>query len=98
MITLAAQLEIPYNISETNNTGYINISPNATATGACGKQLQTITLQWKNNLNLTNNVTFTFERKNVNSTKFDLGLINAIVVADNSTLPGINGNFIVLCA
>lgn len=98
LITLAAQIEVPYKLGKNNYTGYINIPWNTTnATGSCdGNQLQTITLSWLNNLNVTNNVTFVFERANINSTKFDLAKINIEASPDNSTLPGYNGNFISL--
>lgn len=95
VVTLAAQIEIFYNVSKTSNyTGYVNIQPNITsASGNCGEQLQTIILQWNNTANVTNNVTLTFERKAVNSAKFDLKSINITISADNSSLPGINGKF-----
>lgn len=95
MLTLAAQIEIPYVLNGTNKknfTGYVNIpSNNATAIGTCGQQIQSITLQWNNTFNATNNVTFSFVKRNANATKFDLAKIEIAVVADNTTLPGYNG-------
>lgn len=90
---MSAEIEIPYILNGTkkNYTDYIDIPENATASGTCGANLQSITLQWNNTLNATNKVSFLFVKRNVNSTKFDLSSIDVTIILDNGTVPGYNG-------
>lgn len=95
----AAQLEIPYSISNKtaangNYTGYVNVPSNATANGACdgNPTTQRIQLSWTDTANQTNQVTLTFE-KPVNSTKFDLAEVEVSIYPENGTFPGINSKY-----
>jgi len=91
LLQFALQIQIPY-IPSPNKTyhGFVDIPSNATATGVCGNDTQSIILEWTEDQNITDKIILNFTR-NPTTKKYGLTDIEVTITPDAKHFPDFNG-------
>lgn len=104
MVEFAAQLEIPYSISNMSAANsyseYVNVPPDAIVNATCdcdtNQTTQKIELSWNAVTNASNKFTLTFE-KLANTTKFDLASVEVSIFPDNASFAKDQSKYQIRC-